>query len=107
VSATAYEDNHCIALARELTYAADVPLRDRYGFASGNDDVLALLAIVFREPDDAKAAIALGLAPYVDNECCFAEGYDTPASDEYIEGIVRAVRPLIEQRRSAAARSLR
>jgi len=107
---TAYEDNHRAALARELTYAAGCPLRDRYGFAVADDVVLAVIAIVFREPDDEKAAEAIGMASLMaelgDNGH-LAMGYDTPTDEAYERAIVAALRPLVEQRRDAAVRSQR
>jgi hypothetical protein len=99
------EQHHRIALARELTAVAGVPLRDRYGFASPDEQVAAVLAIVALQPDDAKAADRIGL----DNGSGvleLADGYDTPIDEEYERRIVRALRPLIENRRTAAARSL-
>jgi hypothetical protein len=100
-----YEDNHRVALARELTYAAGVPLRDRYGFAASHEDVLSVVNIVFREPDDKEAADAIGLGNAL-NEHEIAMGYDEPTDEEYETKIVRALRPLVEERRQAAARSL-
>ncbi len=106
---SAYEDQHRIALARELTYAAECPLRDRYGFAVGDDVVLAIVNIVFAEPDDAKAADQIGMASLLTElgDCGhIAMGYDTPTDEAYERAIVAALRPLVEQRRDAAARSL-
>src|SRR5215467_7758327 len=45
-----YEARHRVAVARELTYAAGCPLRDRYGFAAADEDVLFVVDAVFREP---------------------------------------------------------
>jgi hypothetical protein len=106
---TEYENTHRIALARELTAAAGVPLRDRYGFAVADQTVLAVLGYVFAEPDDAKAAEDIGLANYVredGDELELAMGYDTPTDEEYELAIVKALRPLVEQRRDAAVRGL-
>ncbi len=100
-----YEDNHCVALARELAAAAVVPLRDRYGFAASHEDVLAVVRIVFREPDDHKAGDLIGLGNAM-GEHEIAMGNDLPADEAYELAIVRALRPLVEQRRQAAARSL-
>lgn len=105
-----YEDGHRIALARELTAAAGVPLRDRYGFAVDDETVLAVVNIVFAEPDNAKAAERIGLANFIgDNDgdpLELAMGYDTPTDEEYELAIVEALRPLVEQRRDAAVRGL-
>jgi hypothetical protein len=104
-----YEDGHRIALARELTAAAGVPLRDRYGFAADDDTVLAVVNYVFAQPDDKKAADDIGLANYVREDgdpLELAMGYDTPTDEEYELAIVKALRPMVEQRRDAAARGL-
>ena len=101
-----HEDRHRIALARALTAAAGVPLRDRYGFAASVETVAAVVAIVFREPDDAKAADLIGLGNAV-GDLELAEGYDMPIDEERERAVVRALRPMAEQRRDAAARSLR
>lgn len=100
-----YEDHHRIALARELTAAADFPLRDRYGFAASDEAVLFAVNTVFAEPDDAKAADTIGMASAM-GDIELAAGYDTPTDEEYERGIVAALRPMIEQRRDAAVRSL-
>jgi len=100
-----YEDGHRVAVARELTAAAGVPLRDRYGFAASDQDVLNVVRIVFREPDDPKAGELIGLGNAL-GEHEIAMGYDEPTDEEYELAIVRALRPLAEQRRQAAARGL-
>ena len=100
------ENRHRLALAYELTAAADVPLRDRYGFAAREEDVLSVLAILTRLPDDAEAANAIGLANAL-GEIQLADGYDTPIDEDYERAIVAALRPLIEQRRDAAVKGLR
>lgn len=56
------EDSHRIALARELTAAAGVPLRDRYGFAASDETVLYVVNAVFAQPDDKRAANDIGCA---------------------------------------------
>lgn len=102
---TDYEDNHRVAVARELAYTAGVPLRDRYGFAASRESVLNVVRIVFREPDDEKAAIEIDAGNWQgDHE--IAGVSDMPADEEYLLRIVRALRPLAEQRRQAAARRL-
>lgn len=103
---TAYEDNHLIAVARELTYAARVPLRDRYGFASPDEQVLEVVNIVRAEPVDDDAANAIGLANAT-GDLELAGGYDLPINEAYELAIVKALRPLIEQRRDAGVRSMK
>jgi hypothetical protein len=109
-SSSSFEDQHRIAVARELTYAAGCPLRDRWGWAVGDDTVLAVVNIMFAEPDDAKAADAIGMASAMaelGDGGHLAAGYDTPTDEEYERAIVAALRPLVEQRRDAAVRSQR
>lgn len=100
-----YEDQHRIALAREMTALAGVPLRDRYGFAASDEDVLTVINVVFAQPDDAKAADDIGYKNFAEG-LELAMGYDTPTDEEYERRIVAALRPLVEQRRTAAGRSL-
>ena len=102
---TDYDDDHRIAVARELTYAAGVPLRDRYGFAASDDDVLHVVGAVAAHPDDQAAADAIGLANAT-RDIELADGYDTPIDEDYERRIVAALRPLIEQRRDAAVKGL-
>jgi len=101
---TEYEDGHRIAVARELTYAAGFPLRDRYGFASSDEDVLFVVEAVFREPDDKRCGDLIGLANG-EHTIEIAE-HGVMASEEYEQGIIAALRPLADQRRAAAERSL-
>jgi hypothetical protein len=101
-----HEAHHRDALARELTYAADVPLRDRYGFAASGFTVARVVEIVASEPDDAKASEGIGLANAL-GDIQLADGYDTPIDEDYERAIVAALRPLVEQRRAAGVRSLR
>ena len=101
-----YEDDHRVALAREMTAAAGVPLRDRYGFAASDEDVLRVVEIVFAQPDDKMAADDIGYANFADG-LELAMGYDMPTDEEYERQIVAALRPLAEQRRNAAAKGLR
>jgi hypothetical protein len=100
-----YEDHHRIALARELTYAAGFPLRDRYGFAASDKAVLHAVNAVFAHPDDKVAADAIGMA-VMTSDIQLASGCDMPTDEEYELGIVAALRPMAEQRRDAAVRSL-
>jgi hypothetical protein len=104
VSGLDYETRHRVALARELTYAAGCPLRDRYGFAAADEDVLFVVDAVFREPDDARARFLIGAANGDQIELAMA--CDTITDEAYELAVVRALRPLAEQRRDAAARSL-
>jgi hypothetical protein len=101
-----YEDNHRVALARELTFAAGCPLRDRYGFAASHEDVLFVVNAVFREPDDAKCGDLIGTANAL-GDIEIAMDYDMPADEEFEQKVIAALRPLVEDRRKAAGRSLR
>jgi hypothetical protein len=105
MSVPEYEQHHRRALARELTAEAGFPLRDRYGFAASDESVDIVLAAVFGEPDDAKAGEIIGLANATE-EAEVACSYDMPATEEYEAGIVAALRPLVEQRVAAGARSM-
>lgn len=102
---TMHEDHHRIALARELTYAAGVPLRDRYGFAASDETVLAVVAAVAAHPGDEEAVTAIGGVNAV-GEIELSMGYDTPTDEDYERRIVAALRPLVEQRRDAAVKGL-
>ena len=99
-----YEAGHRVAVARELTYAAGCPLRDRYGFAAADQDVLFVVDAVFREPDDARARFLIGSANGDRIELAMPGG--TITDEAYELAIVRALRALAGQRRDAAARSL-
>jgi hypothetical protein len=101
-----FEQHHRVAVARELTYAAGVPLRDRFGFAADDQDVLTIVEIVFGNPSDENAANALGYANAL-GTIQIAEGYDEPTGEDYERRIVAALRPLVEDRRQAAGRALR
>lgn len=100
-----YENNHRIALARELTAAAGCPLRDRYGFAARDEDVLFVVEAVFRHPVDADASQEIFRAN-MSHEIELAEEHDVPLSEESELRIIAALRPLTENRRDAASRSL-
>jgi hypothetical protein len=100
-----YEDNHRIALARELTYAAGVPLRDRYGFAASADTVLYVVNAVFGHPSDEAATDVIGLGNAI-GKCELAMGSDQPTDEDYERRIVEALRPLAERRRDAAGKAL-
>ena len=102
---TALEDRHRIAVARELTYAAGVPLRDSYGFAASDETVLGIVAAVATHPDDQAAVDEIGAANAVGEIEVYAGG--SPTDEEYELRVVAALRPLIEQRREAAAKGLR
>lgn len=99
------EIRHRVALARELTAAAGVPLRDRYGFAARDEHVIVVLAIVFAHPDDEVAVSEIG-AQNVTGGIELADGYNTPTDEDYERRIVAALRPLVEDRRRAAGRAL-
>jgi hypothetical protein len=100
------EDAHRVALAREMTAAAGVPLRDRYGFAARDEHVLFILNAVFAQPDDHKAADDIGVAGAL-GDIEIAMGYDEHTDEAYERAIVAALRPLTENRRNAAAKGLR
>lgn len=102
---TDLETHHRIAVARELCAAAGVPLRDRYGFAASDESVASAVAVVFAEPDDARAVSAMFVAAS-DGRQEIAEGGMFP-SEEFDARIVAALRPLVEDRRAAAARGMR
>jgi hypothetical protein len=99
------ENRHRVALARELTAAAGCPLRDRYGFAAYDHDIVTVVSAVFAHPDDENAVSAIGAANAV-GEIELAMGSDTPTDEAYERRIVAALRPLAEQRRDAAVRGL-
>jgi hypothetical protein len=96
-----YEQNHYIAWARELTYAAGFQLRDRYGFCASDETVLyvinsALENGLLEAVTDIGCANALG-----DIQIC--RGYDLPTDEEYETGAVTALGPLLDQVREKAA----
>lgn len=86
-------DHDRVCRARELTAGAGYPLRDRYGFAARDSDVMQLIKIVTEEPDDAMAGERIGIANALE-EIQIAMAPDTPADEEYELGIVRALRAL-------------
>jgi hypothetical protein len=100
-----YEDHHRVALARELTAAAGFPLRDRYGFAARDEHVLFVVNVLFENPDDKVAGDAIGMAN-CEGAIEIAENYDCMASEAYEQGIIAALRPLVQDRRKAARRAL-
>jgi hypothetical protein len=100
-----YETHHRVAVARELAAVSGVPLRDRYGFAASDEDVRFVVDLLFREPDDFKARDLIGAANGTDIELAMAP--DVVTSPARNMAVVRALRPLFEQRRAAAARGLR
>lgn len=99
------EQRHRVALARELTAAAGCPLRDRYGFAAYDSDIVTVLEAVFAHPDDEAAVSAIFAANW-SGEIELAMHPDTPTDEEYERRIVAALRPLVEDRRNAAGRGL-
>lgn len=102
---SALEERHRIAVARELAYAAGVPLRDRYGFAARDEHIRVVLDIVFAHPDDEKAVDEIGARNML-GDIELADGYGTPTDEAYERRIVAALRPLVEDRRRAAGRAL-
>lgn len=99
------EIRHRVAVARELTAAAGVPLRDRYGFAARDEHIRVVLDVLFAHPDDERAMSEIGAKNCL-GEIQLAEGHDEPTSEEYERRIVSALRPLVEDRRRAAERAL-
>lgn len=97
------DDRHAIATARELTYAAGIPLRDRYGFAVPDEDVLHVVRLVAAHTDDEAAANAIGAANML-GEIELASGSDTPIDEAYERRIVVAVRPVAAAAARRAAR---
>lgn len=99
------ETRHRVALARELTAIAGVPLRDRYGFAARDEHVRVVLDVLFAYPDDERAVSEIGAKNCL-GEIQLAQGYDEMTDEEYERRIVSALRPLVEDRRRAAERAL-
>lgn len=97
------ETAHRIALAREMTAAAGYPLRDRYGFAARDADVLFIVGAVFTEEDDAAAGDLICRAN-ARHAIEIAQACDVIAGEEYEQGIIAALRPLVKDRLEAAAR---
>ena len=97
-----HETTHRIACARELTYAAGVPLRDRYGFAASEESVRLVVELCFSEDPDSVVADAIGFANFV-GDVELADG-DVATDEDYDRRIVSALRPLVEQRRAAERR---
>jgi len=95
---TSLETHHRRALARELTAAAGVPLRDRYGYAASDATVDALVDIVFAYPTIDATLVALyeeALAGRIN----LAMDHDTPTDEDYERRIVEALQPLVADRR--------
>lgn len=99
------ERRNRVALARELTYAAGVPLRDRYGYAASDETVLRVLNIICACPDDDAATQAIGLAN-ARGVIELAMGWDVPTDEAYERQVVQTLRPLVEWRRDAAVQAL-
>ena len=90
---TALDRNHRIVRARELAYAAGIPLRDRWGYAASDEDVLTTVRLVQDHSDDAEAANAIGIANALgDIQLC--DGRDTPLEEEQELRLVQALRAL-------------
>lgn len=92
------ETAHQIACARELTYAAGVPLRDRYGYAARDQHIIIVLQAIHDHADDKEAGDAIGLANAL-GEVQLADGYDIPIDELYERRIVAALRPLTNTRK--------
>lgn len=96
---------HWIALARERTAVAGVPLRDRYGYAASDETVNLLLDLIAQNPDDEEAVTWIGAANLT-GDLQIAMAYDTPTDEEYELQIVQALRSVVEEQRDHAARTL-
>jgi hypothetical protein len=99
------ETAHQIACARELTYAAGVPLRDRYGYAASDEHIIVVLQALHDHADDKEAGDAIGLANAL-GEIQLADGYDTPIDERYERRIVAALRPLTDSRKRVEPRRI-
>lgn len=99
------ETAHQVALARELTYAAGVPLRDRYGYAVPDEHVIVVLCAVHDHADDKEAGNAIGLFNALD-EIQLADGCDIPIDEVYERRIVAALRPLTNTRKRVEPRQI-
>lgn len=101
------EEHHCVALARELTFKAGFPLRDRYGYAASDETVLFIVNACLDNPAALDAVEAIGIANVL-GDIQIADGYDTLTDEEYEMGIVTALSELVDrQRELQAARALR
>lgn len=87
-----YERDHFRALARELTYAAGCPLRDRYGFAAADDRVDVVLTAVLAFPGDPGDAAAEFGSRLLDNP--LAMSTEVPTDEAYELRIAAALQPL-------------
>lgn len=84
--------------ALDVTDAAGFPMRDRYGFIREDDVLFVLRAMTLWPDDDEKVGEAIGLAN-LSNLIQIAEN-DAPCSEEYEQGIIAALRPLVARKRS-------
>lgn len=98
---TVLKDRHRVALARELAFAAGVPLRDGYGFAASDDTVLAVVNAVFATSADECVVAAIGVGNVSGNiELAMPSG--TSTDPDYARRIVAALRPLADRNHDAA-----
>ncbi len=87
------KEHNAVSQARELTFAAGCPLRDRYGYTARDKDVLKILEILKEWNKDEEAGLQIGLANAV-GEIEIAMQPDIPADEEYELAIVAALRGL-------------
>jgi hypothetical protein len=91
---TDYERDDLRARARELAYAAEVPLRDRYGLAASDAQVDLVVAGVLAHPGDPRSA-----AEYFGGALLMSEPLamspDIPTDEAYELRIAEALQPLV------------
>ena len=83
-----------MALARELTAMADVPLRDRHWLAIPDGEVWKVIDTVAAHVDDAAAVAALDNANNR-GDIEIAQAYYRPCDVATLYRIVAALRPLV------------
>lgn len=86
-------ERQLVAQAREHAASAGFPLQDRYGYPARHDAVMFILDTLRAERDDLTAGDIIGMANLT-GEIQVAES-DAPASEEYEQGIITALRPLV------------
>lgn len=87
-----YVEADKIVRVREACCAADVPLRDRYGFAASDEDIQRVWAWCI-EPLTADTVIADRIACGAES-VELAEGSDTPLSQQHALTVVQIVRAM-------------